>query len=438
MKSLYLLLVFLLVKNLLFPDLSGQNPPDRIDGMVVDATSKVGIPGVYIINQSGRKNTLTNASGRFSLIIDTFPARLIFRHLSYFTDTLKIADRKEFKKRYANNLAMIFLRTNVFQIDEVTISAKAYKLFDKEPFTIVDYHFLKDRIIAIGYRNYNEFRKEILVADMNGSVLWSKPDPDIRELYKDCLGEVYLIGKKMAYQVAVRGDTIYPLSSCTIRFFTDYVRPVEAVMDSATAFSKASPNKQYMNYFLVRNGAEEAELFYHAGDKQKDQQLGQLNRSIKMQFQQVVLTNNADELRAIYNAAFGLVFQQQTGYKPLYTALFQLGDSLVIFDFQKFSISSFTRDGKQTGETPMRVVFNHDWKSRMHRDPVTGKFYLEFLHGQLTYLIEIDPVTGDEVRKIPITAYKHIDHIRINNNRVYFLHQPDFGDKAKKVYYFDF
>jgi len=85
----------------------------------------------------------------------------------------------------------------------------------------------------------------------------------------------------------------------------------------------------------------------------------------------------------------------------------------------------------------MRVVFNNDWESRMHRDPVSGRFYLEFLNGQLSYLIELNPKTGDEVRKIPVPRYKHIDHINIVNDRIYFLHQPDIGDKGKKLYYID-
>ena len=126
-----------------------------------------------------------------------------------------------------------------------------------------------------------------------------------------------------------------------------------------------------------------------------------------------------------------------TQYKPIYTELFRVGDSLLLFDFAKLSIIRFSREGIQTGETPMRIVFNNDWERRMHCDAVTGRFYLEFLNGQLSYLIELDPQTGDEARKIPILNFKHIDHIRIINDRVFFLHQPDFGDKGKKLYYLD-
>ncbi|MCX6227214.1 MAG: carboxypeptidase-like regulatory domain-containing protein [Bacteroidia bacterium] len=431
-------LILILLHGLFFAGLFGQSTPDKLNGFVLDATTKVGIPGVNIVNRSTGMGTITDATGKFSLTIESYPAKIIFIHISYFSDTVTIADSKIFNKMYAGKLAMIFLRTNVFQIKEVTVKATARKLFEKEPFAISDYQFLKDKIIAIGYRNYNEFKKEILVADLNGKVLWSKPEPDIRELYKDCLGEVYILEKKKVLQVRLRKDSIYLTNSCSINFFNDYVRPVEAVIDSANVFTKESPNKQYKNYFLIKTGAEEAEIFYHAGNTQKEREVGQLNRSITMQFRRVVLTNNPDELRAIYATAFDMAFQQYVGYKPLYTKLYQPGDSLLIFDFVKFSIFSFSKNGKPTGETLMSIVFDNDWKKRMHRDPVTGRYYLEFLHGQLTYLIEIDPKTGDEVRKIPIPGYKHIDHINITNNRIYFLHQPDFGDKGKKLYYFDF
>ncbi|MCX6227215.1 MAG: carboxypeptidase-like regulatory domain-containing protein [Bacteroidia bacterium] len=439
MKPSSLLLKFIFICCFLFTALYAQNPPDKIKGFIMDATSKTGIPGVNVFNLSTGKGSTTDGTGNFSLTIESYPARIVFRHVSYFADTLFIAGSKEFRKLYAENGILLFLRTNVFEIGEVTVSAAARKLFDKEPFSIMDYQLMENKIIAIGYRNYNEFKKEILVADLSGKVLWSGPRPDIRELYRDCLGEIYLVEKNHASQVIIRGDSIVVKSSCKIDFFNDFVRPVNAVLDSTTVFSKPSLNKQYVNYFMVREQSRESELMYHAGETRNEQEYRQLNQSIKQEFLSKITRSfiPPDEMRAIFLRILGAEANKAQNYKPVYTELFMVGDSMLLFDFVILSIVRFSKDGVQTGETPMRIVFDNDWERRMQRDPSTGRFYLEFLHGQLTYLIEIDPVTGDEVKKVPILKFRHVDHIRIINGRIYFLYQPDVGDKGKKLYYFD-
>ena len=127
------------IKGFLFLSLFSQNPPDKLTGFVLDATTKTGIPGVGIVDLAKGTGTITDGSGKFSFQIETYPARILFMHLSYFPDTLLIKDGKEFKKTYAGNNALLYLRTNVFEIGEVTVKANARKLFEKEPFAIVDY-----------------------------------------------------------------------------------------------------------------------------------------------------------------------------------------------------------------------------------------------------------------------------------------------------------
>jgi len=83
------------------------------------------------------------------------------------------------------------------------------------------------------------------------------------------------------------------------------------------------------------------------------------------------------------------------------------------------------------------VKLNKDFTGRVHHDKISNRFFLEFVNVQLSYLIEIDPLTGEEIQTIPINKFKHIDHVSVYNNRIFFLHQPDFGDRGKKIYFLD-
>ncbi|MCX6226905.1 MAG: hypothetical protein NTV01_19515, partial [Bacteroidia bacterium] len=191
------------------------------------------------------------------------------------------------------------------------------------------------------------------------------------------------------------------------------------------------------NYFMIRGRNTEAERIYQAGNIGKESGLVAVNQRISHAFREVVRTNDPGYLELMYRMAFTGIHEKQINYKPVHTDLCPAGDSLLLFDFTAGYIIRFSEKVDKYWKLPMQIAFNKDWVHRMHHDPVTNRFYLEFANGTFSYLIEIDPVTGAEVRKIPIPTYNHIDHIQVIKNRIWFLHQPDFGDRGKKLYYLD-
>jgi hypothetical protein len=420
----------------------GQTENLMLKGFVLDATTKQPVTGVHIVDLDKATGTISDSVGSFSFPISGFPARIGFRHISYFPDSLIIKTKQEFINHFSKAQQVIFLRTNVFLINEVTVSSGAARLFDKEPYAIIDYQVSGHKIIALGLRNYNEFKKEILIADLNGKIKTSQSRPRIREIYKDCLGEVYLVDDDSAFQIHIKNNRIICEGSCPIRFFTDFIRHIDAVTETSTVVSAASQFKQFNEYYLISEPANETKRLYSVGNRVKEEK-EQINQYISKECRKTILNSFMTALQVketndrLFTFELGNRYEGMVANKPVYSTLYQVDDSLLLFDFSTYSIVKFTLDGKIAGEIPMHIVFNDDWENRMHRDPVTGRFYLEFLNGQSTYLIEIDPGTGKEVRKIPIRNYKHIDHVSVNNNRVFFLYQPDFGDRGKKLYYYD-
>ena len=70
----------------------------------------------------------------------------------------------------------------------------------------------------------------------------------------------------------------------------------------------------------------------------------------------------------------------------------------------------------------------------VHLDSGTGKVYLEFPQGPFTHFIEIDPSTGQDIRRFMVREFRHIEKCEFLNDRLYFLYQPDVGTRIKKVY----
>ena len=72
--------------------------------------------------------------------------------------------------------------------------------------------------------------------------------------------------------------------------------------------------------------------------------------------------------------------------------------------------------------------------SSVHFDAKSDRFYLQFDDNQLTEFIEIDPYSGQDLRNVRVKDFKHIEQCCFYNDRLYFLYQPEIGNRLKKVY----
>lgn len=141
------------------------------------------------------------------------------------------------------------------------------------------------------------------------------------------------------------------------------------------------------------------------------------------------------EMRRINTRIANLQLRVITEYRPVHSSFFQIGDTCLLFDFDKKLINCINSGGEILWTSELQVQLGSDWTGNVLYDEIAHRFYLEFLHIQLSYLLEIDPRKGEVLSRIPINKYKHIDHLSVLNNKIFFLHQMDFGDRGKKLYF---
>jgi hypothetical protein len=80
------------------------------------------------------------------------------------------------------------------------------------------------------------------------------------------------------------------------------------------------------------------------------------------------------------------------------------------------------------------LLLNGQYYQDVHLDAGTERVYVEYAQGPFTHFIEINPETGQEVRRFMVRDYKHIEQCEFLNGRLYFLYQPDTGLRIKKIY----
>ncbi len=128
--------------------------------------------------------------------------------------------------------------------------------------------------------------------------------------------------------------------------------------------------------------------------------------------------------------------------------LFNLNDTVILFDFFKNRIDFFSKDDEHLKATPISfhnktyqyLVFfkteeiNHDFWCDVVMDKVLNKFYAVFEKGGVYILHEIDIHSGEIVRIIKIPQHPFIDKIRVNNGVVYFLYQSKLPPYYMSLY----
>jgi len=91
-------------------------------------------------------------------------------------------------------------------------------------------------------------------------------------------------------------------------------------------------------------------------------------------------------------------------------------------------IHCFKTNGEIRWTTNINTDLSKDFTGLAHYDKISNRYFLEFVIAQLSYLIEIDPVNGDQILTIPILKFKHIDHISISGHAFMSLHDLCEGE----------
>ncbi|MCX6223638.1 MAG: hypothetical protein NTV01_02600 [Bacteroidia bacterium] len=229
-------------------------------------------------------------------------------------------------------------------------------------------------------------------------------------------------------------------------FIAEYIAPVCSMTDSLVFLKKSPVNHQYDNYFTV-NDSLNVLLIYSTSGLMKERKAASLNNTFTQQGQLMITLvpppgctggclNGwlASVYEPAYHRYFGSHFTLLTDFHPVFTKMISLGKNQMIFDREAATIFWLDKRGEVIREVGINNKLNGMYFQDVHLDNGTGRIYLEYPQGPFTHFVEVNPETGQEIRRFMVTGYKHIEKCEFLNDRLYFLYQPDFGKRIKKVF----
>ncbi len=422
-----------------------QSQTYKVEGIIKDQGTNLPIIGASITLKNSGQGTSANDQGVFKLEVVSFPAVMFVQCIGYLRDTVTIESHEQYMSGYRNQKLVISLKQNPIQIGEVQVKARS-TLFEKDPYAIIDYKIVGNRIVALGYRNGNEFRKEVLLADLSGRMISNHLYRNLDSLYQDCQGNIFAFCNDSALELRIARRQVSVRNGYKRSYISDFILPVCGIRDTLILLKKSSFNHQYDNYFALSD-SQNVMLIYSTNGLMQERQAASLQNTWADQAKVPITLvppvgcgGGCMErwLRTVYEPAFhryfGSQFRLMTEFHPVFTKMITLGKDQLIFDREAATIYLLDQKGEIIREVGMNNKLNGHYYEDVHVDSGTGKIYLEFPQGPFTHFLEIDPATGQEIRRFMASGFRHIEKCEFLNDRLYFLFQPDVGLRIKKVY----
>jgi len=425
--------------------LSGLGQKYQVEGTIRDNDSREPIPAASIILKNTGRGTTSNEFGAFRMEVNTFPSVLFIQCMGFVRDTLVIANLEKYVSDYKNQNKTILLKKSTIRIDEVQVKARS-TLFEKDPYAIVDFNIVGKRIVALGYKYGNEFRKEVLLADLSGKMLSNHTYKNLDSIYQDCQGNLFAFCKDSVLELGIERRDIQIINKYGSKFICDYLVPVCGLSDSLIFLKKSSQHHQYDNYFAISDN-QSSILVYSTGGMMKEAMVSGLMKTWRYLaatpvtikdppafatsgIQYRIFFDNYDRL---HKKGFDIQHDLQVDYRPVFTKMISYGQFNLIIDREAATIFWFDLTGDIISEVGINNKMNGLFFQDIHIDRGNSKIYFEYPQGLYTHFIEINPTTGEEIRRFMVQDYRHIEKCTFLGDRLFFLHQPETGLKIKKV-----
>ncbi len=380
-----------------------------VRGTLTDYDDGTPLPSVNIIIGGTKTGTISDSNGNFSIQCNTFPATLVFSHVSYEKHTTIVNSPNVSHLNIVLKKSMTTLPP--FRVHEEKIIC----LNPKDKYFITDYMILNGHIVALAYKNRMHGNQFLLEFDVEGNKINELQILSNEGLYEDPQQNCYIKMQKKGWQIFSEDGEL---------FFSE---PFEmGLIDSAAHYLAGL----YEDTIIVRR--------YHYYNQILDY------------FWWAPETESAEEFRTYINEdAIGMLswgaffdgnefdqrFMEQIFFKPVQAPLFFHKGGLIIFNVTEGVAEHLNGiSGNMEQRVELEFCRDKNWVPEFIHDGARDRFYTIFRRKGISIVAEIDIYTGKIKHEVTLNGYAHIEKIRVWNGQIFFLYKQYMGDDYKRLY----
>lgn len=397
----------------------------------------------------GSHDARTNSNGFFFVKNTEFPAQLIVNHPLYseYLDMIILPDR--WKDTIRVTVVLLGKET---QIEEVTVSAEQiFWVYPRKQANVLDFLLQPDDGIVLCCSDEHNYYVRGL--NPQGEKIYETPiRSHPRKLYRDCMKSIHLIYSDSIYETAIFDNTIGIFQPRLARGILNLIQSC-VYKDSKTLIKYSySKEDQCIEYTALNIQTKKTKVIYIGEDRAWNRQLREYAQETKnaedILFNTTppppppppaITAKNPDplkdspgdfgDLKKARDRWNNRQFYELIVIRPVYIPMFELNDSLIIFDHLNDSAVVFNKSGQRIRAFPIYYHYFKGWKHELVSNLEKTKIYARYESQGLTILREINPTNGKIEGMVRLEKHVFPEHLQIHGDFIYYIYK-DYLDQS--------
>lgn len=394
----------------------------------------------------GNSDARTNAGGMFTAKTTDFPAKLTVTHTLYaaYSDMVILPERWKDTIR-----VFVIMSGKEKELDEVTVSAeRIFWVYPRKQANVLDFILQPDNGILLCCSDEKNYFVRSL--DPQGEKINEIPiRRHPRKLYKDCMEKVHLVYADSIYETALVGNSIGVFHPGFARTLLNLIQTCVYKDEHTLVKYEYTERDQRIEYMAMDLQTRRSQVIYVGEDRTWNRQLREYAKensnadvlSYTPPPSSIAYSTipNSDyikdspgdfnDLKNVRDRWNNRRFFDLILVRPIYIPLFELNDSLFIFDHLNDSAVVFTKSGLQVRSFPIYYHYFPGWKNELITNLEKTKLYARYEREGLTVLREINPANGKTKHIVRLEKHVFPEHLQILGDFIYYIYK-DYLDQS--------
>ncbi len=403
-----------------------------ISGKVVDASTHEPIVFGAIMVKGTQLSSQTGSNGEFLIDAPNKKVTLVVFQFGYFTKEYDVeVDHNE------NNEIGLFRK--LFELNEVTVtSKKTDTLQANNHTTFLAFEFYDNFIVSLV--NKGSSYNTIQLLNESGAIIKEHKAPlGVKELFKDCFGNVQLLSKDSSYQFYYDYESILFPKAYSLTTFLQLLKPCQCLVGNNYYFKEITYKNLRNTYFMInKNDFSKRRLFAQVYNTEAitafnfDYDINYfLAQRRKGDNSYATSVNQIKEHIEEYRDRLILSQKYLMKLNPIKSDLIKRDSSLLVIDYTHKLIYKHNFLG---GLLKTDSIFIKGLSPLVLQDfDLNTLYFIKETNGTLN-LFEYKE-SGIKEKAIRIEDFKFIKNVRCRNNTLYFLNVNKLNNEMyTKIY----
>lgn len=423
MKPLYTLLLICL------PTLNVRAQEVVVKGSIRNSN---GLPVENAAVQLGKDLTSSDKRGVFIVETPYLPLLLSVKH-PFYDPWEEVVSRKG--REGDTVFVEIVLAEQSTDLDEVEINADRVKwVYPVKNTHIIDFEVSAEGLLLLCKEKKKYFLRKVDQNDQTVFEVLIRDHPVL--LFTDCMSNHHIVYRDSSYQVVEKEDSLFLMEGLLWQRVRTSLYPCVLAHEQLLYFRDYAQHNQKANFTTYDTVTNKRAPLYVAEDRRAVRALDEYYAEALgfVNGEELIHATDSASLKRARAGYQRIVFYESVLSRAPYVPLFELNDSIFLFDHLNDSLVVFDAKSARVRSLAITHHFHPKWANELIVDQEHGRLFAKLSYNGMVRLAELDPYTGKLGPEIRLEQHIYPTKIQVQGDFVYYLFHHYIDDSINYIY----